>query len=125
MTDYLENKTLDHTLGTTAYAKPAAVYVGLFTTAPADAGGGTEVSGGGYARKTATFAAATGGSTSNNADITFDVATANWGTITAIGVFDASTTGQLLWWGTLSTSKAINTNDQFKITTGNLTIGLD
>jgi hypothetical protein len=86
MTDYLENKTLDHTLGTTAYAKPAAVYVGLFTTAPADAGGGTEVSGGGYARKTATFAAATGGSTSNNADITFDVATANWGTITAIGV---------------------------------------
>jgi hypothetical protein len=127
MSDYLEAKVLDHTLGTTAYTKPASVYCALFTTAPTDAGGGTEVSGGAYARQAATFSAATvgAGSTSNSADITFPVATAAWNTINAVALFDASTAGNILWWGTLSTAKTINTNDQFKIAAGNLTITLD
>jgi hypothetical protein len=125
MTDYLENKVLDHTLGTTTYTKPTAVYVALFTANPSDAGGGTEVAGGAYARQTATFTASASGSTSNSADITFPVATASWGTVTAVAIYDASTAGNMLWWGTLSASKTIAQNDQFKIATGNLTISLD
>lgn len=124
MTDFLENKILEHSLGKTAYAMPGC-YVALFTANPTDAGGGTEVTGGAYARQAATWAAASGGSISNNADINFPVATATWNTVTAIAIFDAAATGNMLWWGTLSTSKTINTNDQFKIATGNLTITLD
>jgi hypothetical protein len=125
ISDYLENKILDHTLATTAYTKPTNVYIALYTAAPSDAGGGTEVSGGAYARQVATFGAASAGSTSNSADITFPVATASWNTITHIGILDASTAGNLLWHGALSASKAIATNDQFKIAAGNLTVSLN
>lgn len=128
MTDFLENKILEHTLGKTSYTMPAGCYVALFTANPSDTGGGTEVSGGAYARQqvlAAGWAAASGGSISNSADITFPVASASWGTITAIAIFDALTVGNMLWWGTLSTSKAIATNDQFKIAASNLTITLD
>jgi hypothetical protein len=124
MSDYLENKILEHSLGKTAYTMPTA-YVALYTAAPTDAGGGTEVSGGSYSRQTVTWGAASGGSITNSAAINFPVATAAWGTIVAVGIFDASTTGNLLWWGTLSTSKAISTNDQFVISASNLTITLD
>jgi hypothetical protein len=65
--DYLENKILDHVLRNTAYTSPTTVYVGLYTAAPTDAGGGTEVSGNGYAREAATFSVASGGATANSA----------------------------------------------------------
>ena len=116
--DYLENKLLDHSLATTAFTAPSGVYVGLFTSDPTDAGTGTEVSGGSYARKAATFAAASGGSASTNATITFDTATANWGTITHIGLWDASTGGNLLFHGAVTTSKTIESGDTFQITSG-------
>jgi len=125
LSDYLENKLLDHSLGTAPYTQPAAIYVALFTTAPTDAGGGTEVSGGGYSRKQVTFSAAVNGQASNSTDILFDVATANWGTITHAALFDASTGGNMLWWGALNASVQINTNDQFKFAAGNLTASLD
>lgn len=124
--NYLELKLLDHALGTTAFTAPAAVYVGLFTSNPTDAGTGTEVSGNGYARKAATFAAASNGSASTNATITFDAASGgNWGTITHIGIFDASTSGNLLFHGAVTTSKTIEDGDTFQISSGNLTISLD
>lgn len=124
--DYLEAKLLDHALGTTPYTAPANVYVGLFTSDPTDAGSGTEVSGGSYAREQASFAAATtpGGSASTNADITFTTATANWGTITHVGIYDASTAGNLLFHGAVTTSKTIESGDTFQISSGNLTITL-
>lgn len=104
--DYLENKILDHVLGGGDYTRPATVYVGLFTTAPSDTGGGTEVSGGSYARVAVTnnatnFPAASSGSKSNGTAITFPAATANWGTVVAFGIFDASSGGNLLYWGWL------------------------
>jgi len=92
LSDYLENKLLDHALGTAAYTMPT-VYVALYTSDPTDADTGTEVSGGGYARQTVTFNAASGGSASNAGDITFPQATADWGTITHIGLRDAATGG--------------------------------
>lgn len=125
LTDYLENKLLDHVLRNVAYTPPTTVYVGLFTAAPGEAGGGTEVSGGGYARQAASFSAAANGQTSNSADITFPVATADWGIITHCALFDAATAGNMLWYGTLLASKTIQTGDQFIIKVGNLTCSLD
>jgi hypothetical protein len=123
--DYYENKILDHMLRAQAFTPPSTVYVALYTTAPTDAGGGTEVSGGSYARQSATFSAASAGSISNSADITFPQATADWGTIVAVGLFDTSTAGNLLWYGNLTTSQTVLNGNIFKITAGNLTVSLD
>lgn len=125
LSDYYENKVIDHMLRGQAFTPPSTIYVGLFTTAPTDAGGGTEVSGNGYARQTITLTAASGGSTSNASDITFPQATGNWGTIVAAGLFDASTGGNLLAWNNLATSVTINTGDVLKIYAGNLTFTID
>lgn len=126
MSDYLENALLNATLNGATFTSPAAVYVALFTSDPTDAGSGTEVSGGSYARKAVTFGTATGtgGSVSNDAAVEFDQATANWGTITHIGLYNASTSGDLLYHSALTASKAIDTGDVFKIGIGNLTVTL-
>lgn len=124
--DYLELKLLDHALGTAAFTAPTDVYVGLHTGSPADDdSGANEISGNAYVRKVAAFAAASAGSASTNATITFDAATGNWGTITHISLYDASSSGNLLFHGAVTTSKTIETGDTFQISSGNLTISLD
>ena len=127
--DYLENELLDHTLKNLAFTSPAAVYVALATASFADDNSGTanEISttGTAYARQAATFAAASGGSASTSATITFPTATANWGTITHFGIYDASTAGNLLYHGALTASKVINNGDTFEIQAGNPTVTLD
>jgi len=123
--DYYENKIIDHMLRNQAFTPPSTLYVALYTVSPTDAGGGTEVSGGSYARQTVTFAAASSGATSNSADITFPQATADWGTIVAVGILDASTAGNLVAWGALTANKTVNNGDQFKIPAGNLTLSVD
>ena len=136
-TDFAENKLIDFIFraqalgitGATAAAGtgPATLYVGLFTAAPTDTGGGTEVTGGSYARVAVTSSLAnwagtqaaasttastgTSGTTSNNAAITFPAPTANWGVITSYAVFDATTGGNPLFYGTLTTSKTVNNGD--------------
>jgi hypothetical protein len=125
ISDYYENKFIDHMLRAVAFTPPSTIYLALYTAAPTDAGGGTEVSGGSYARQSFTLSAASGGATSNSADITFPTATANWGTIVAVGIFDASTNGNLLMWGTLTTSKTVSSGDTFKIAAGDLDITID
>ena len=122
LTNYLENKLLDHFLGTTAYTMPT-VYVGLFTVAPGDAGGGTEVTGGSYARQTAAFTAASSGATSNSANIDFTGMPA--ATTVAIALFDASTSGNMLVHGTLTTNKTTDAGDTLRIATGDLDISID
>ena len=124
ISNYLENALVNATLRNTAYTSPATVYVGLFTTDPTDAGSGTEVSGGSYVRQSATFAAPSDGASSTSADVTFPQATANWGTVTHFGIYDASTAGNLMYHGALTTSKTIETGDVFKISSGNLTVTL-
>jgi len=123
LSDYLENKLLDHFLGTATYTKPTTVYVGLYTVVPTDAGGGTQVTGGSYARQTATFSAAASGTTSNTANIDFAGMPA--ATTVAIGVFDAITSGNLLLWGTLTTNKTTDAGDTLRIATGDLDISID
>ena len=124
MSNYLENALINVTLRNTAYTSPTTVYVSLHTADPTDAGTGAEVSGGSYARKSATFAAPSNGASATSADVTFDQATASWGTITHIGIWDALTTGNMLYHTPLTTSKTIDSGDIFKIASGSLTVTL-
>jgi hypothetical protein len=124
MSNYLENALINVTLRATAYTAPTNVYVGLFTSDPTDAGSGTEVSGGSYARQEVTFSSPSNGVTSNSADIIFDQATADWGIVGWIGIFDALTTGNLLYHTDLNTAKTIETDDIFKIESGQLSVTL-
>ena len=131
--NYLENKVLDHVLKNTAYSQPAVLYVALFnntsTNAATNLEAGTltdEVSGSGtaYDRKVVAFSAASSGSATTSGDVTFDVATNNWGTVTHAAVMDASTAGNVLFYGALTVSKSVTTGDTFKISAGQLTITL-
>ncbi len=106
MSNFLENALINATLRNTTYTSVATVYVSLWTSDPTDAGSGTEVSGGSYARTSVTFAAPSNGVTTNNADVTFPTATASWGTVGWIGINDASTSGNLLYHTALDTAKA-------------------
>jgi hypothetical protein len=122
--DYLETKVIQH-LFESDFSAPANMYVALYTVAPTDAGGGTECSGGAYARvgvARGTGWTSAGDATENAADITFTEATASWGTVVAFGLFDASTVGNLLYWGDLTASKTIDNGDTAKIPAGDLDI---
>lgn len=128
--DYLENEILDHVLGGGDYSRPGTVYIALFTAAPTDAGGGTEVTGGSYARVAVTnnatnWPAASSGSKSNGVAFTFTQATANWGTVVAFGIFDAASAGNLLYWGDLTASKSVENGDTAEFAVGGITITED
>lgn len=122
--NFLENKVLLHVFGATPYTAPATLYVGLFTSNPGEAGGGTEVSGGSYARQTAAFTVAAN-LASNTAAVEFPTASASWGTITHAAIFDAATGGNMLAYGALTASKTIATGDVFRIPAGDYDITLD
>jgi hypothetical protein len=124
ISNYLENALINGTLRATTFTAPTTVYISLHTADPTDAGSGTEVSGGSYIRQSATFAAPSNGASASNADITFPQATGNWGTIGWIGIWDAQTTGNMLYHTALDASKAIDTGDIFKIASGSLTVTL-
>ena len=124
MSNFLENALINATLRNTTYTSVATVYVSLWTSDPTDAGSGTEVSGGSYARTSVTFAAPSNGVTTNNADVTFPTATASWGTVGWIGINDALSSGNLLYHTALDTAKAIDSGDIFKIASGNLSVTL-
>lgn len=137
MSNFLENKLIDwlfrgQAIGITgasagAGSGPTNLYVGLLTSAPGEAGGGTEVTGGSYARVTfasslanwagtqgtgtTTASTGTGATTSNNVNITFPAPTASWGVVTHFGIYDAVSGGNLLLYGTLTISKTINNGD--------------
>lgn len=128
--DFLENELLDHVFGAAAYSAPATVYVSLFTAAPSDAGGGTEVTGGSYDRVDVTnnatnWPAASGGAKANGTAITFAQASASWGVVTHFGIHDANTAGNLLCWGALTASKTIDSGDTASFAIGELDISLD
>jgi hypothetical protein len=124
MSNFLENALINATLRNTTYTSPATVYISLWTSDPTDAGSGTEVSGGSYARTAVTMGAPSNGVSTNSADVTFPTATASWGVVGWIGINDALTTGNLLYHSPLDTSKTIDSGDIFKISTGNLSVTL-
>ena len=122
MSDYLENEILDHILATGSYTAPSNVYVGLSTASFNDDNSGTELTGNGYARVEVTFGAASGGTASNSAAVEFSAATGSWGTVSHFGIFDASSSGNLLIHGAFTSSKVIESGDILKINTGDLDV---
>lgn len=121
-TYYLDNNFVNLALRNTAFTPPATVYVALYTVAPTASGGGTEVSGGNYGRQLVTFSAPVNGQTSNTADIVFPVATGSWGTITSFALLDNSSGGNMLYFGTLSSSRLVQASDQVKFPIGQLAV---
>lgn len=140
LSDYLENKLIDHLFRGTPYSPPAGLYLALFTASPADPGGGAEVAGGSYARvglapsasnwqDTAGGTAATSsgetGTTKNAVRVDFPTATAGWGTVVAFGVFDAASGGNLLVYGALSASQAVVSGQAPFFAAGSLSVQID
>ncbi len=125
MSNYLENVLVNAVLRNTTYTSPATVYLSLHTADPTDAGTGTEVSGDTYARQSISFDAPSNGVTSNSADVEFPVAGASWGTVTHIGIWDNSTTGNLLLYGALNTARTINADNQLVFLAGEVTVTFD
>jgi hypothetical protein len=120
-----ETHVLQYVFTTTSVTRPTAWYVGLFTADPTDTGSGaTEITGNNYSRVSATFSV-TGATATTTAAVEFAAATGSWGTISHIGIFDASSGGNLIAHSALSASKAIGTGDVFRIPTGDLDITLD
>jgi dihydroxyacetone kinase len=122
LSNYLETRVLDHILGTTAFTMPTA-YLALYTVAPTDSTAGTEVTGGSYARKTIAFDAAASGAATNSANVDFTgMPTA---TVVAVAVVDDLTSGNILVYGPLTTSRAVVAGDTLRISAGDLSISID
>ena len=122
LSDYAEKLLLDFLMTTGTATRPTNWYVALYTAAPNDAGGGTEVSAGGYARQSVSFNAASspGGTTSNSGEVSFTASGGDYGTVTHMGIFDASTSGNLLWHGALTASKTVADGDTLTFAVGNI-----
>lgn len=141
MSDYLENKLIDHVFRGQAYTAPTTIYFALFTSACSDSSGGTEVSGGSYARASLAASLAnwagtqsagstvassgTGGTTSNNGVVTFATPSAGWGTVTHLGIYDAVSAGNLLICRALTVSKTINSGDTVTFPAASFTFQID
>lgn len=127
LSNYIENKIIDTLFRGQAFPSIPTLYFACFTVSPTDAGGGTEVSGGGYERVavtasmanfagtqgagTTTGSSGTSGTTSNNIDIQFPSPTANWGTVNSMAVFDAASGGNMIAYGPISPAKVVNSGD--------------
>ena len=123
MSDYLENKLLDHILSTTAYTAPSNVYLGLSIASMGEDAAGTELSGNGYARVAVAFDAASGGTTDNTAVVDFPACTgSNWGAVAYWSIWDASTGGNMLLHGAFTSAKTIEVNDVLRVAAGDLDI---
>jgi len=123
--NYLETKILDHVFGGTAYTAPGTLYLALFTAVSSgETGSVTEVSGTAYTRKSVAFTTS-GDTTSNTAAVEFDTAGSNWGTVTHVGIYDASSAGNLMAYAALSSSKTIESGDVFRVPAGDLDITLN
>jgi len=120
--NYLENAVVNHVLRNTPLTSPTTVYIALFTSDPGEAGSGTEVSGGSYARQSVAFAAPSDGVVTNSGLVTFPAATAGWGTVTHVAIFDALTSGNMLYYGPMSVSKLVSIGDVVTVAVGQLSV---
>jgi hypothetical protein len=127
ISDYLEVKLTQHTLGKVAFTMPTTLYVALYTSDPGDDNTGTEVTGTNYVRLAiapAGWTIATGSALANNVNpVLFETAGSPWGTISHMGILDALTAGNLLWHGPLVTPRTVNTGDTIEWPAGTLNVG--
>lgn len=128
--DYYENKIIDHMLRNQSFTVPATVYVALFTaeTGLETNNPSAEVSGGSYARQSVSLSAASGGASSNSADVTFPQATASWGTVSHMALVDHvsntswGTDVNVLMWTALTQAKPVDSGDTLKFATGDIDV---
>ncbi len=121
----LNNKLLDHIFKTTPFSVPTNIFMALYSVAPTAAGGGTELTGGGYARKSMNvWDAGAAGATENTNAITFAVATGDWSQAVAFGIFDAVTGGNFLGWGDLTTPKTVLNGDTAEFAVAELDVSI-
>lgn len=124
LSNTFETTTLQWLFTTTSVTRPTAWYLALFTVAPGEGGGGTECSGTSYARQSFTMTV-TGDTASNGSAVEYPTAGSSWGALVAVGIFDALSGGNLIAYGNLTASKAIDTGDVFRIPAGDLDITLN
>ena len=120
LSDHAENLLLNWLMTTGSATRPTQWFVALFSSAPNDAGGGTEISGNGYSRQSVSWDTASGifGTTANSGVVSFTASGSGFGTVTHIGVFDASSSGNLLWHGAMDTAKSVASGDVLKFAAG-------
>ncbi|MEL7299382.1 MAG: hypothetical protein AAFM92_03270 [Pseudomonadota bacterium] len=123
-TNYLEDALLDHVFNNSALTSPATTYAAIFTVAPGEGSGGTEVSGSGYARQAISFGASSGGAIASTADVSFTASGGNFGSVVAFAIFDASTGGNMLAYDAI-TPKTIDDGDTLTLATGQINLTLD
>jgi hypothetical protein len=122
MTNYLANQLANATLRNTSYTSPANVYAALYSVAPTANTAGTELTGNGYSRQLTTFSAPAAGSASSNVTVTFGAASGNnWPTVVAVGIVDASTSGNLMYFNTIS-GRNVKIGDSVVFDSGKITI---
>ena len=126
---YLEQQLLNHVLRNTSYTSPTTIYLALFTSNPDEDASGTEVSGGSYAREVITFDApvseSPGYSCVNSSLITFTTPTASWGTVSHWGIFDALSSGNMLYYAAFDTSRSVSSGDDVEVPAGTLKVQED
>ena len=127
LSNYAEDLVLDWLFTTTSVTRPTTWFVALYTVAPSEGGGGTEVSGGSYARQSVTFTVSGTAPTqaANSTAVEFPTATGSWGTVVAAAIFDASTSGNMLAYADLTTSKTIDSGDVLRFNASTLVVTLD
>ncbi len=127
LSNYAEDLVLDWLFTAASATRPTTWYVALYTVAPGEGGGGTEVSGGSYVRQSVSFTVSGTAPTqaANSAAVEFPTATASWGTVVAAAIYDASTSGNMLAFANLTTSKAIDSGDVLRFNTSTLVVTLD
>lgn len=123
LTDTAEDLLVDHVLGTSTFTVTTPIQVALMTANGSDSSAGTEVSGGTYARQDVTFAAASGGSASNDATITFPGMPD--ATVVGVELYDSSATPRRLAHAALAESRTVNAGDDAKFNPGELTFEMD
>ena len=124
LSNIFETTTLNWLFTATSVTRPTAWYIALYTVAPTDGGGGTEISGNAYVRE-AVAMSVTGDNATNTGAVEWPTASGTWGTIVAVGVFDALSAGDLIAYGNLTVSKTITSGDVFRIPAGDLDITMD
>ena len=124
LSNTFETTTLQWLFTNTSVTRPTSWHLALYTVAPGEGGGGTECSGTSYARQSFTMTVS-GDTATNAANIEYAVAGSSWGTLVAVGVFDAATSGNLIAYGNLTASKTIDTGDVFRVPAGDLDITLN
>lgn len=124
-TDYLENELLDHVFANAAFTAPTTIYLALYTTTCSDSARGTEVTGGGYARQATAFGTASAGTISNSAIESFTATGANYGTVVATGLEDASTAGNQLCFDNAFTDTVVNDGNTLEFAVGAIDVTLD